>query len=1059
MRDLHSKLISLFLFLVSTFSVRAQAIVSSTLIDACEDTTAWKTFHSAGVIVSQRSDSGILGGSIRFDIAFTKGSGYGGVIRNCELAAPEDYEISFLMRARVPVNNFEFKVSNDSAGEDIWWVNKRNFQYSTAWKRITVKKRHLAFAWGPHPSPKPDWIRRIEIVVTAGTGGKGSVWIDDLRLVALPPAPKIPPQPVVAASSQQGSRTSALNIISGERGGWVSKSRADEWLKIDYGYRKEFGALKLIWDKALSNMNYDVLGSTDGIVFDTLHTVKKGEGGSVLLYAPESEARIVKLMLHSNQSRRAFHLLGIELVPSDSISSVNDYFAAVAKNSPKGWYPRYFLKEASYWTVVGVASDEKEALFNEDGIFETDKLHFSVEPFVRLDTGELLTWANAQESQSLADDYLPVPTVTRSYRDLDLSVTLIAYGEPGHSALSARYVLRNKSGTKQAGSFILALRPFQVNPSYQWLNNEGGFARTDSITIIGNYVIVGDKIMSVSGTPDQSGVSDIDKGDIIGHLAGGGLPSTSTIVDPLGMASAAFRYSFSLQAGDSLVVVASIPFWPGAAAQLATRQSVEEFDREFAQVRADWMRRLNTVRFELPGDARKLLDIMRSNLAYVLINKDGPGFQPGSRSYERSWIRDGSMTSAALLKFGLDRDVHDFIQWYSGYQYENGMVPCVVDRRGPDPVPENDSHGEYIFACMEYFRFTKDTVFLRQQWNHIIAAVKYMEYLRSLRMTNEFRSDSGTKRLFFGLVPESISHEGYSAKPMHSYWDNFFVLKGFKDAAAVAEILGERSQARACDSIARSFREDFYNSIALTMQTHKIEYIPGCAELGDFDPTSTSISLFPCGEFTFLPQKPLLDTYDKYYDWFEQRKNGRIDWDAFTPYEIRTVGTYVYLGQKQRANEMMDWFLPYQRPPAWNDWAEVVWHDKRTAKFIGDMPHTWVGSDFINAFRAMFVYEIDDEPSLVIGAGLKDEWVHQGLSVEGMPTHFGSLTYSIKPVDSSSVVVQIDGLINATKAPILVPVGLLSTPLWKASIGGKTVLPEKGFVRVTSLPATVLFQY
>jgi len=43
----------------------------------------------------------------------------------------------------------------------------------------------------------------------------------------------------------------------------------------------------------------------------------------------------------------------------------------------------------------------------------------------------------------------------------------------------------------------------------------------------------------------------------------------------------------------------------------------------------------------------------------------------------------------------------------------------------------------------------------------------------------------------YGLMPESISHEGYSAKPMHSYWDDFFTMKGLKDAAEIQKILGE----------------------------------------------------------------------------------------------------------------------------------------------------------------------------------------------------------------------------------------------------------------------------
>ena len=39
----------------------------------------------------------------------------------------------------------------------------------------------------------------------------------------------------------------------------------------------------------------------------------------------------------------------------------------------------------------------------------------------------------------------------------------------------------------------------------------------------------------------------------------------------------------------------------------------------------------------------------------------------------------------------------DFLRWYTPYQYPDGKIPCVVDRRGADPVPEHDSCGEFIF--------------------------------------------------------------------------------------------------------------------------------------------------------------------------------------------------------------------------------------------------------------------------------------------------------------------------------------------------------------------------
>ena len=92
---------------------------------------------------------------------------------------------------------------------------------------------------------------------------------------------------------------------------------------------------------------------------------------------------------------------------------------------------------------------------------------------------------------------------------------------------------------------------------------------------------------------------------------------------------------------------------------------------------------------------------MKSNLAYILIDKEGPAFHPGARSYERCWIRDGSMIAGVLLRLGLKKEVKGFLDWYSRYQYPSGKIPCVVDQKGAEPLPENDSHGEYIYAMLQ----------------------------------------------------------------------------------------------------------------------------------------------------------------------------------------------------------------------------------------------------------------------------------------------------------------------------------------------------------------------
>jgi len=362
------------------------------------------------------------------------------------------------------------------------------------------------------------------------------------------------------------------------------------------------------------------------------------------------------------------------------------------------------------------------------------------------------------------------------------------------------------------------------------------------------------------------------------------------------------------------------------------------------------------------------------------------------------------------LRFGLERDARAFVDWYAPNQFESGKMPCVVDRRGPDPVPENDSHGEFIMAVMNVYRFTGDEAFLRQHWPQAQKAVAYIESLRAQRMTPEYadattaatRQEPGKPAVnlhaFFGLVPESISHEGYMAKAMHSYWDDFFTLEGLKDAAAMAGILEDKETAARYQTLADDFARTLYASIGVSMQAHGIDYIPGCVELGDFDATSTTIALWPCGELDRLPRPALDRTFERYWERFVSRRDDRsFEWKDYTPYELRTIGSFVLLNQPERAQEALAFFMNDRRPRAWNQWPEVVYREPRTAHFIGDLPHTWCGSDFVNSVRMMFLYERESDDAIVLLAGVPASWISDKLvGFREMPTYGGRLTCTIE---------------------------------------------------------------
>jgi hypothetical protein len=248
---------------------------------------------------------------------------------------------------------------------------------------------------------------------------------------------------------------------------------------------------------------------------------------------------------------------------------------------------------------------------------------------------------------------------------------------------------------------------------------------------------------------------------------------------------------------------------------------------------------------------------------------------------------------------------------------------------------------------------------------------------------------------------------------MHSFWDQFYVLRGLKDAAYLATVLDEKDLAQRWSKLADDFRNSLLDSIRLVQKTHGIDHLPGCVEFGDFDSTSSTIILWPVDEGSRFPREWIEATFNRYWTEFEKRKASST-WEAYTPYELRHIGALVRLGEKDRAWKALDFYLSHQRPQGWREWAEVVWRDRDTPKMIGDMPHTWCGSDFLNSARSLFLYEDEAKERLVLFAGVPEEWLSDpsGVGFTNLRSEFGTVSASTRMPEKQIVSVRIEGDAN-----------------------------------------------
>lgn len=987
------------IFLLSLFWITLQNdFLYSQLktLDGFENSGGWTVFKSDGVNLTISSDKGVDGNAIRFDYDLTKGSGYGGIQKFFPLDLPENFEFTFYLKAESPSNNFEIKFI-DSTGNNVWWVNNRNFDFPKEWKKIRIKKRHINFAWGPIADHSLKRIDRIEFTIASYVGGKGTVWIDELKFEPLEPETNVYPLPGVTASSSIENYNPQLMLDWNKQTFWQSSSTINQSVQIDFKTRREFGGLKIDWLKDHSAKEFEVLISDDGNNWDKVYSVTSNLSDVSFIRLPETETHFLKLNLLESNDQNSFGIAEVTLLDLNDAATKNNFLLFAAKNSERGSYPRYWLNEASFWTVLGVNNDVKEAMINTDGMVEVDKSAFAIEPMLKVND-KLYNWYNVDAVQSLKDNYLPIPSVSWNCDDVKLNVTAFANGEANvNSNLYIKYSLLDNSLQNKKGVLYLLVRPFQVNPHYQWLNDPGGAGKIHSIKEQENKIYVNDdKVIIPTVKYDSFFAAGFDEGNIVDLIKENITITNNSINDNNNLASGVITYNYDLKPGEEKNLYLTIPFYGNKA--LEKELSRDFIESKLTETAKFWRSEVDHIKFNFPKSADRIINAYKSNLAYILINRDKAGIQPGSRSYERSWIRDGALTSSALLKSGIVQEVKDYIEWFASHQYENGKVPCVVDKRGPDPTPENDSHGEFIYLIREYFNFTKDTSFLKSKNENVKKAVEYIESLIAQRSTDHYKKGNDSVRAYYGLVTESISHEGYSDKPMHSYWDNFFTMKGLKDAVEIQKILGDKKSYERIKKVRDTFKKNLYNSIKLAMKVRKIDYLPGCVEKGDFDATSTTIALTPCNEFNNLPKPQVYNTFNRYFKFFTDRRDGKLDWINYTPYENRLIGSFILLDQPERAHQLMDFFLNDQHPHSWNAFAEVVWKDIKTPSFIGDIPHTWVGSDFINAIRTMFVYENEYDKSLVIASALYQDWIDSpnGMSIENLPTYFGEISYSIK---------------------------------------------------------------
>lgn len=986
------------------------------VLDDFENPTDWGAIASGQAELRISGDRGRRGAALRLDFDFKGGGGFVVARRVISFTLPDAYALTFNLRGEAPRNKLELKLV-DPSGKNVWRYQQDAFEFTPEWSPMLIRSSQIEFAWGPAGGGPATDVGAIEIAITAGPGGKGTVWIEDLRLEDR----SFTSIPAVAASSSMPGREPRLAVDRRAQRGWRSlPSDEPQWFLIDLAEEREYGGLIIDWDPQARARSFAVQTSNDAVQWKQDYSADRAASGRNNVCLPGGSSRYIRVGMAADNGRHGVGIDNIEVRPYEFSRSINEFFHNVAAGERRGLYPKYTYREQTYWSPVGIPDGVTRALLNEEGMVEVDEGTFSIEPFLWMD-GTLVTWADASVTQELEAGYLPIPSSVWHLGDLRFRVTAFATGTTSAAILFIRYRIENAAASRRALRLFAALRPFQVTPPWQSYRALGGVSPAREIAARTGAIWVNrTKAVVPLRSPEQFGAATFDEG-LMSYIEAGEVPTATAVSDDFAYASGALRFDLDLAPGTSEEVFVAVPFGERNidASDALLPDGTCGSDQFDAAVR-QWRDELAAVDIDLPDSAAAAVDTFKTAAAHILINRDGAALQPGPRRYTRSWIRDGAIMGAALLRAGVNTAMRDFVRWYAPYQRDDGFVPCCVDRDGPDWLVEHDSHGQLIYAVMEDFRFTRDRRFLVEMWPAVLAAVSCIERLRNTRLTAEFRTPE--KAACYGLLPESASHEGYLAHPVHSYWDDFWALRGLKDGAAMAEILDDRAQAERIAALRDDLAATLFASIRATIAARQLDYVPGSVEWADFDPTATANAIAMLDESANLPRDAVDHMFAEYFSGFRKKHAGEIDWANYTPYEIRIIGALVRLGQRERALELLSFFLSDRRPLRWNQWPEIAWRDPTSPGHLGDLPHTWIGAEYILSLLSVFAYEREADQSLVIAAGLAPDWlqVEGGVRARGLPTWYGTLTFTLQQEQTGTLRLEVDGDLEMPPGKIVV---------------------------------------
>ena len=219
------------------------------MLDDFSEVAGWSAVTSGQARLDISPDQKPRGRALRLDFDFEGGGGFVVARKRFSFSLPAVYALTLDIRGIAPANKLELKLV-DRGGDNVWRYQVDAFRFPANWTSLRIRSREIEFAWGPAGGGAVREVGAIEIAIVAPPGGKGTVWIADLRLedesVVVTPTAR-------ASSAQPGHE--AVHAVDGRADtSWRSDpSDEPQWLLLDFGATREYGGLIVRRKEGIAN--------------------------------------------------------------------------------------------------------------------------------------------------------------------------------------------------------------------------------------------------------------------------------------------------------------------------------------------------------------------------------------------------------------------------------------------------------------------------------------------------------------------------------------------------------------------------------------------------------------------------------------------------------------------------------------------------------------------------------------------------------------------------------------------------------------------------------------